>query len=164
MNNKLVLIFLGIIAASFGANSMGEEDLSTTNIVERYAQAWLDGNIETIVASYHDGITLHWFGNNVLSGDHVGKEVALQALAQFSALSERKLVSIINVTTGPERSILIAREMLGKGAMRKEVERVLIYKVKDNLLFECWVYDQDQSFVDSIMGLKVVKTEGVNDD
>lgn len=143
---------------------MGEEDLSTTNIVERYAQAWLDGNIETIVASYHDGITLHWFGNNVLSGDHVGKEVALQALAQFSALSERKLVSIINVTTGPERSILIAREMLGKGAMRKEVERVLIYKVKDNLLFECWVYDQDQSFVDSIMGLKVVKTEGVNDD
>jgi uncharacterized protein len=46
-------------------------------VVERYATAWAAGDRGGIVACYHDDFTLHYFGDNVLSGVHVGKAPVL---------------------------------------------------------------------------------------
>jgi hypothetical protein len=32
-----------------------------------------------------------------------------------------------------------------------EIDRVLIYTIKDGLLHECWVYDSDQARVDEFL-------------
>ncbi len=39
-----------------------------------------------------------------------------------------------------------------QGEQPIEVDRLLVYRVTDGLLAECWVYDQDQRLIDSIIG------------
>lgn len=118
--------------------------------VERYAAAWKAGDLAAIAACYHEGFTLHYFGANALSGDHVGKAAALSTLAEFSRRTRRRLVAIVDVLAGPERGAVIAREALGPDAV--EVERVLVYAVQDGLLRDCWIYDRDQALIDRLVG------------
>lgn len=116
--------------------------------VDRYAAAWLSGELSAIVACYHDAFTLHYFGRNALSGDHVGKAAALKALAEFTQRTKRRLLGIVATAAGAERGTVIAREALTVGGKTVEVERVLVYTVANGLLRECWVYDQDQRLID----------------
>lgn len=118
--------------------------------VERYAAAWKSGDMAAIVACYHDDFTLHYFGRNALSGDHVGRAASLNTLAEFSKRTKRRLVSIVSTLAGPEHGAVIAREAVGPNAV--EIERVLVYAVKDGLLHECWVYDTDQRLIDQLIG------------
>lgn len=120
--------------------------------VQRYADAWTGGDLAKIVACYHDHFTLHYFGANALSGDHVGKPAALATLAEFSRRTDRRLLGVDAVLAGPERGALIAREMLGQGELTFEARRVLVYAVKDGLLAECWIYDEDQRRIDAVVG------------
>jgi ketosteroid isomerase-like protein len=117
-------------------------------IVERYATAWRDGDLATMLDCYHDDVVLHWFGANPLSGDHAGKGVALAALGEFTRRTQRRLVGIVATMAGPERGAIVAREELGG----TEVERVLVYTVRDGKLAECWVYDRDPALVDRLVG------------
>lgn len=118
--------------------------------VERYAAAWKAGDLAAIAACYHADFTLHYFGANGLAGDHAGKAAALAALAEFSRRTRRRLVEIVAVLAGAERGAVIAREALGPDAV--QVERVLVYAVRDSLLKDCWVYDQDQGLIDRLVG------------
>ena len=119
--------------------------------IERYAAAWKSADMAAIVVCYHDDFTLHYFGRNALSGDHIGKAASLKTLAEFSKRTKRRLVSIVATLAGPERGAVIAREAIGPHAV--EIERVLVYTVKDGLLHECWVYDQDQRLIDELVGV-----------
>ena len=116
--------------------------------IERYAVAWRDGDLPAILDCYHDDITLHWFGANPLSGDHVGKGVALAALGEFTRRTGRGRPTIVATMAGPDRGAIVARETLGD----TEVERTLVFTVRDGKLFECWVYDQDPAVVDRAVG------------
>lgn len=120
-------------------------------VIERYAAAWKSGDMAAIVACYHEDFTLHYFGRNALSGDHIGKAESLSTLAEFSKRTKRRLVSIVSTLAGPERGAVIAREAIGPNAI--EIERVLVYTIKDGLLHECWVYDQDQRLIDELVGM-----------
>jgi len=118
--------------------------------VERYAKAWTAGDVAAIVACYGDDFTLHYGGANALSGDHIGKMVALQVLAEFSRRTNRRLVRVVDVMAGEERGVVIAVEALGDPPV--EVERTLVYTVRDGLFAECWVYDTDQGLIDRLVG------------
>lgn len=118
--------------------------------LERYAAAWSAGDLAAITACYHEGFSLHYFGKNALSGDHVGKAAVLATLADFTRRTGRRLLRIVAVAAGPERGMLISREALGPQAL--EVERVLIFTVQRGLLKDCWVYDQDQGLIDRLVG------------
>jgi uncharacterized protein len=120
--------------------------------VQRYARAWAAGDLAEIVACYGDSFTLHYGGMNALSGDHVGKPAALAALADFTRRTERQLVAVVDVMAGAERGVVIAREALGKGAERVEVERTLVYRVHDGQFAECWLRDADQALIDRLVG------------
>ena len=125
--------------------STHEAEIRTT--VERYAQAWRDGDRTTMAALYHDSFTLHYTGHHALSGDHAGKAASLAILAEFSRRTNRRLVAIAAVLSGAERGAVIAREVFRKGETVAELERVLIYAVRDGQLSECWVYDADPELV-----------------
>ncbi|MGE0769366.1 MAG: nuclear transport factor 2 family protein [Hyphomicrobiaceae bacterium] len=120
--------------------------------IDRYAAAWLSGDMQAITACYHNEFTLHYFGNNALSGDHIGKERALVALAAFGQRTRRRLLAIQAKMYGPERGAILAREALRRGAEIVEVDRLLVYAVADGLLRECWIFDQDQRLIDEVVG------------
>ena len=49
---------------------------------------------------------------------------------------------------GPQRGAILVRELFGRDGKTAEVERLLVYSVKDGRLLDCWVYDHDQATVD----------------
>ena len=57
-------------------------------------------------------------------------------------------VAVDSVMADAHRAVIIARESLTAGGETREVERVLIYRVEGEQLAECWVYDEDQRFID----------------
>ena len=130
--------------------SPGEAEIRSA--IDRYAAAWLRGDLAALVGCYHDDFTLNYFGSNALSGRHVGKPAALATLADFSRRTNRTLRAVVATMAGPERGSVVAREVLGVGDAAVEVERVLVYTVRDGRLAECWVYDQDQALVDRLIG------------
>ena len=123
----------------------------TRQAVTRYASAWLAGDRAALAACYHDDFTLHYFGRNPLAGDHRGKMAALAILAEVTRRTSRKLLGIIDIMAGPERGALLVRERFERDGKAKEFERLLVYAVRDGLLWECWVWDQDQAAVDAYL-------------
>jgi ketosteroid isomerase-like protein len=123
----------------------------TRQAVSRYASAWLAGDRPALAACYHDDFTLHYFGRNPLAGDHKGKAAALAILAEVASRTNRRLLAIVDVIAGPERGALLVRERFERDGKAAELERLLVYAVRDGLLGECWVYDQDQALVDAYL-------------
>jgi ketosteroid isomerase-like protein len=124
---------------------------SIRRAVSGYAAAWLAGDRQAMLASYHDDFTLHYFGRNPLAGIHRGKPAALAILAEVTRRSNRKLSGIVDVMAGPEHGALLVREIFQRDGKTAEVERLLVYSVRDDLLWQCWVYDQDQALVDAFL-------------
>jgi len=138
------------LTQSIGANAMPTDAAEIRTAIERYAAAWTSGDRAAIAACYHDDFTLHYFGRHALSGDHVGKARALEALVEFTRRTKRQLVQIVATLAGSNRGAIVVREALGP--KRIEVERVLVYSVAGGRLRECWVYDQDQEAIDELVG------------
>ncbi|MFM8762165.1 MAG: hypothetical protein ACKOFC_02690 [Solirubrobacterales bacterium] len=44
----------------------------TADTLRAYADAWLAGDLEQVLGSYHDEIVLHYMGESPLAGTHVG--------------------------------------------------------------------------------------------
>jgi uncharacterized protein len=61
------------------------------------------------------------------------------------------LLAIIDILAGPQRGALLVRERFHRDGRIAEVERLLTYAVRDGLLSECWVYDQDQALIDEFL-------------
>jgi ketosteroid isomerase-like protein len=117
-------------------------------VLERYADAWLKGDMKTIIDSYHDDVVFHYAGRSPLAGAHRGKQACLAVLKQVSQKTNRKLLSIKDVMAGNELGIIVAIERFGAEGDSVELERLLRYRVRDGKLCECWIYDFDQALVD----------------
>ncbi|MEX1194347.1 MAG: nuclear transport factor 2 family protein [Dehalococcoidia bacterium] len=121
---------------------------ANAEVVKAYAQAWQNGDAATLVGLYHDDFTLHYFGRSPLAGDHNGKAAALGALAKVQQLTNRKLVEVHDVLTGPGHGAILAHEHWERDGRTLDVRRVLVYHIRDGKLSECWLYDDDQRAVD----------------
>lgn len=119
--------------------------------LRRYVDAWQAGDFPGMMATYAEGFVLHWFGANPFARTMTGKAEAIGALMEFTRRTERRLAAVVDVMAGPERATLIVRESLTIGGVAREVERVLVYRVEDGVLAECWVYDQDQRLIDAAL-------------
>jgi uncharacterized protein len=117
-------------------------------VLERYADAWLKGDMKTIIDSYHDDVVFHYAGRSPLAGAHRGKQACLAVLKQVSQKTNRKLLSIRDVMAGNELGVIIAIERFGEDGDFVQLERLLRYRVRDDKLCECWIYDSDQELVD----------------
>jgi ketosteroid isomerase-like protein len=124
----------------------------TRQAVSRYAAAWLAGDRPALAACYHEDFALHYFGSNPLAGHHAGKPASLAVLAEVTRRTNRKLLGIVDILAGPKRGALLVRERFDRDGNAVELERLLVYAVRDDgLLGECWVYDQDQALIDRLL-------------
>ncbi|MBI5939908.1 MAG: nuclear transport factor 2 family protein [Caulobacterales bacterium] len=127
--------------------------LATLAAAQRYVDAWLAGDFPAMLSTYADDFVLHWFGDNPLAGVKCGKAAAVEALMEFTRRTLRRLVAVDNVMADAGRAVIIVRESITAGGETREVERVLVYRVADGLLAECWVYDEDQRFIDRALSV-----------
>ena len=120
----------------------------TDRVLKAYEEAWLASDLDKVLASYHDDIELHYMGTSPLAGSHRGRDAAFAALGQASLRTARKLIAVDDVLVGESLGALIAVEDLGDPPRR--VRRILLYRVQDEKLRECWLFDEDQRFVDEL--------------
>lgn len=120
-------------------------------VMHRYATAWKVGDMVALAGCYRPDFTLHYAGANPLSGVHRGKPAALAALAAVSQKTQRQLLELIDVMPGARRSAIVVREGFHRDGAMAELERLLVYVIKGDQLFECWVHDQDQALVDRFL-------------
>lgn len=118
-------------------------------VVRRYAEAWAANDIAAVFDLYHDEFVLHYFGASPLAGDHVGKQAAIEVLVEATQRSGRQLDAIEDVLGGSTFAALVVREGVGRDPQRV-IRRVFVYTVRDDKLAECWLYDEDQRFVDAL--------------
>lgn len=126
-------------------------DAATRHTLERYAAAWTRGDLAGLAACYGEDFTLRYLGRHALSGLHKGKAASLGVLAEFGRRTRRRLVAVDDVLAGGTLGALVVREVMGPDAI--EVERVLVYTVRDDLLRTCVIFDQDQALVDGLVGI-----------
>ncbi len=124
----------------------------TARVLREYADAWLAADLERVLGSYHEDVVLHYMGESPLAGTHTGRDAVFAVLGQASARSQRRLVAIEDVLAGTELGAILAVEDLGDPPRR--VRRVLVYRVRDGQLGECWLYDEDQRFVDALWSVE----------
>ena len=124
---------------------------SNLAIARRYADAWLAGDMATLLDCYHDDFTLHYFGANPLSGEHRGKAAAMAVLGEVSRRTGRRLLAIQDVMAGETRAAILAREAWTRDGQRVELDRLLLYSLQDGRLRDCWIYDADQALVDRFL-------------
>lgn len=127
---------------------MSADDTRLT--LERYAAAWLRGDLPALTALYADDIVFTYLGQHGLSGRHEGKPRALAALAEFTRRTGRRLQSVTDVMAGPHLGALVVREAVGPEAV--EVTRVLVYTVRAGLMRSCTIYDEDPALIDRLVG------------
>lgn len=65
--------------------------------------------------------------------------------------AKRSLVEIIDVMASPQRAALVVREHFARDSDEATLLRVLVYRVKDGLLHDCWVFDADQARVEHFL-------------
>lgn len=130
---------------------MGQDAEATLSVAQNYCDAWTHGDTAALLNLYADGIVLHYFGNNPLSGDHAGKAAALTVLGRMSRIVTRGTPQIHDVMASRDHAVILAREHWRDGEQTYELDRVLLYHVRDGKLAECWVYDADQRLVDTLL-------------
>jgi hypothetical protein len=120
----------------------------TEAVLRTYADAWLAADLEKVLGSYHEEIVLHYMGESPLAGTHEGSEDVFEILGLASFRTSRKLVEVEDVLAGDEFGAIVAIEDLGDPP--KRVRRLLLYRVVDGKLGECWLFDEDQRFIDRL--------------
>ncbi len=120
----------------------------TREVLRSYADAWLAADLERVLDAYHDEIVLHYMGESPLAGTHEGRDAVMEVLGQASFRASRKLIEVEDVLVGEHLGAILAIEDLGEPPRR--VRRVLVYRVDEGKLRECWLYDEDQRFIDQL--------------
>ena len=122
--------------------------VETESVLRGYAEAWMAADLEEVLGAYHEDFVLHYMGESPLAGTHEGREAALQALGLASFRTSRKLIEVEDVLVGDDLGALVAIEEIGDPPRR--VRRVLLYRVAEGKLGECWLFDEDQRFIDEL--------------
>ena len=117
-------------------------------VVRTYTDAWLAADFTTVVDLYHDDLVLHWGGSHALSGDHVGKDAALSALLDVQARTDRLPLAVLDVMVSADHATAWMKERWTVEGLEYELTRVLVFRVADGQLRECWLYDIDSALVD----------------
>ena len=124
---------------------------SPGSVVRAYTDAWLAGDFMSVLDLYHDDLVLHYGGSNLLTGDHVGKDAAVTALLTVQTKTERVPLEVIDVLESDAHASAWVRERWIVDGEPVELMRLLVYRVADGKLAECWLFDHDQALVDRVL-------------
>ncbi len=116
--------------------------------IRRYAAAWAGGDLDTLLACYGAGFTIHYGGSSPHAGTYQGREAAIAAMAKVSEVAARELLSVDEVLLGDDSGALVVTERLSRDGSSIDVGRTFQYRVRDGELTECRLLEHDRAAVD----------------
>lgn len=117
-------------------------------VIDRYAAAWRDGDLFTMIDLYADDVVVHYGGSSPFAGTHLGRDRLLEVLAETAVRSGRALVSVDQIDDHGTHGALFVTESMTVDGETVELQRALRYRIADGRIAECWLYDHDQHLVD----------------
>lgn len=122
------------------------------SVIQQYAASWQQGDLTTMFGLYDDDVIVHYGGTSEFTGTHHGKTRLIEILAETAGRSDRTLVRVDAVfDTGNEGAIFVTESFrLEDGMVR--LPRALRYRVQNDRIVECWLYDHQQHLVDRAWG------------
>jgi len=125
---------------------------SDAGVITRYAEAWRAGDLEALVACYADDIVAHYGGRSRFAGTHRGRDRLLEVLVTTAALGDRRLVSIDQIDDNGHSGALFVTESFTVDGDTVAVPRCLRYRVVNDRLAECWLFEHEQHLVEQAWG------------
>lgn len=132
--------------AMLAERSPGPDHAGVT--IRRYAAAWAGGDLDTLLACYGAGFTIHYGGSSPHAGTYQGREAAIAAMAKVSEVAARELLSVDEVLLGDDSGALVVTERLSRDGSSIDVGRTFQYRVRDGELTECRLLEHDRAAVD----------------
>lgn len=117
-------------------------------VAERYCAAWAANDLDEILGCYADTFTLHYFGSNPYTGDHIGRDAALATLLAVGAKAPRTLIEVEQILAGPDAAVMVVVEDIVVDGATHSIRRVLRFRIEGDQFIDCWLYDEDQSLID----------------
>ncbi len=120
-------------------------------VVGGYWDALRAGRNGEAFDAYADDLVFHYYGQNPVSGDHVGKAACLAVLARIAARTQRKVLDVTEMVFGEDRATVVVRESFERAGQVAILDRTFIYRVAGGKIAEVWILDQDQLTVDRFL-------------
>jgi len=117
--------------------------------IRRYADAWLAGDTATMGSIMADDVSLHLFGYSPLAGTHRGKATVFEVIGKVQLLTNRKTIEIHDVLVGRDHAAILVRERFENSQGTLDLDRVFLYHLRDDRITDIYVYDEDQTAVDT---------------
>jgi hypothetical protein len=122
--------------------------------MQRYLDAAMSGDWDTGFGFFADDIALHIPVRSEFSGEHRGKQVAIDYIRTARARSEGAEVELelIDMLASEERVALLVRERFHREDGVVEIRRANVYRVQREKIVEIWIFEADQYAVDELLG------------
>ena len=140
---------------------MTDDELAT---LHRYLTAWGNGDVMTVLGSYHERLELRWPGTHRLSGTHTGRDAAVVALADLQAATGRVLAEVRSITPADGFADVEVVERWTVDGRSVDLPRRLRFGVEDDLIASCEVFELDPEQVDRILDRPIAPVDIVTPD
>jgi uncharacterized protein len=121
---------------------------ATTGVLHRYVDAWQRNAIDELIELYAPDVVAHYGGTSPYAGTHTGRDRFVAVLVETAIASGRTLVGVDLVIESGDAGAIFVRESMLVGGRPHVVARALRYRLDDDRIAECWLYEQDQHLVD----------------
>lgn len=129
--------------------------IETVQVVKNYCDAWMAGDVMTVLSLYHDDLTLIWPGRHSFAGTHAGQRASIEALAGLQSRTNRRPIEIIDVLIGASSVMAIVVERWTRPddeSFTMDITRGLEWTIENAKLRTCRLFETDQPAIDDWLG------------
>jgi len=122
-------------------------------IARKALEAYLRGDLEELLAAFHDDIVWHAPGTNRFSGKFEGKPAVVDRLSRMIREEIRSSFDIHDVVANDDHVVALVRVRIeNREGQRYDAPQVQVMHVRDGLIAEYWAMNQDQPVEDLLLG------------
>lgn len=119
--------------------------------IRRYFDAWISGDLDAVRNSFNDDLEVHLPGRSSYAGVYRGIDNFFDNYVQrVYALTggNAKVVQIKDILANDERVVVLAEERFERPGKVLDVNRFLVYEIRNGKISEVWEFESDQYAVD----------------
>ena len=112
-------------------------------------EAFANGDMETVSDLLSDDIVWHSGGNNILTGDYVGKEASLGYLARLMQETGGSFKNDVHdMLANDEHGVALVTASATRGGKSLEGRVVHVFHMRGGKMTEFWTISEDQGMFD----------------
>ena len=114
-------------------------------LLKRGYEAFAKGDMATLTELFSENIVWHVPGNNLISGEHRGRDAVFAFFGQIAQLSGGTYqVKLHDALANDEHAVALARVTGSRQGKQIEILDVAVYHISDGKVTEAWSFADDQ--------------------